>query len=86
MALACFAVPFVIVPLRCAGVTVTLWVAVVAVKNGTATLSYRDEFARILMSAQEPISQRNDILLRYGKMLGHIRHESRSQAARFLFW
>jgi hypothetical protein len=40
MALACFAVPFVIDPLRCAGVTITLRAAVVAVKNGTATLSY----------------------------------------------
>lgn len=63
-----------------------LGVAVGAVKNGTATLSYCNEVARILISAQEPISRRGDILLRYRGTAGHNRHESRSRTARFLFW
>ncbi|SIQ60312.1 hypothetical protein SAMN05880592_104101 [Bosea sp. TND4EK4] len=56
-----------------------------AMKNGTATLSYRDEFARIPIWAQAPISAENEILLRYDDSHGHFRKETPTQAARFLF-
>jgi hypothetical protein len=56
-----------------------------AVKNGTATLSYYDELARIPIYAQAPISRRNEILLQNEIDTGHFRQESPTPAARFLF-
>jgi hypothetical protein len=73
-------------PLRCDGPTASLLrLSVNAVKNGTATLSYREEFARIPILAQAPIWRCGEILLQYRGSPRHIRHESRTQAARFLF-
>lgn len=86
MALACLAVPFVIAPLRCAGADASFRSCDRRGENGTATLSYCDELARILISAQEPISRRSDILLRYAGRAGHFRHECSLGVARFLFW
>jgi hypothetical protein len=57
-----------------------------AVKNGTATLSYCDELARIPIYAQAPISRCSEILLQNRIHTGHFRNESLTQAARFLFF
>jgi hypothetical protein len=56
-----------------------------AVKNGTATLSYCDELARIPIYAQAPISRCSEILLQNRIRTRHFRNESLTQAARFLF-
>src|SRR6478752_6031365 len=73
-------------PLHCDGATSSLKrLSVGAVKNGTATLSYCDELARIPIYAQAPISHRGEILLQNRIRTRHFRHESTTPAARFLF-
>jgi hypothetical protein len=78
--LALSAVPLVIAPLRCKRPTQAWSLATGAVKNGTATLSYCDEFARIPIWAQEAISAIFGMKLRSSILLRHFTHRAAGHA------
>jgi hypothetical protein len=78
--LALSAIPLVIRPLRCKPPAQALSLATGAVKNGTATLSYCDEFARIPIWAQEAILPIFGMKLRSRAVLRHFTHRAAGRA------